>query len=553
MKRIIYSLILWAISTAPLYAVTTQTIHNYLTANRDQFSGKMKQAYDRYKILLSEKDVPLHAYKGYIHLLHDTGNYEHVEQLIPELDPLFKNDQSIQLIFAQSLDKLEKHNQADERFIKLNDEFKNNQEIAFNATNSYLRRKEPENAIKVIDNLLNSSANKPNNFIFYFMKSQIYMQLNNKVEALNNVQKCLDMHPRFEKGWLLYALLNEQAGELKGAIKGYTNFLETSGGDNKDVEQHLLQLVFKQKIEQRATNNSLTMNKQCFDGALTLFDQKNYKQALVKIDACLQEKPDSNESKLLKIQILTAMKQMDAVAATLQAWILKDPTNTMWYKTVHLLTQDVLKFEQAVKILQEVEKQQPNNLLPKLYLADLNTRFDKNEAALNYHQKSLKLAPSKALKSKILYQISILQYEAKNFDALKKTIEETKKINSTFAPLLNLIAYYYATEGDNIKEAEKLIKVVLKQDATNPHFQDTQALIYHKQKNYTQALTLLQNVAQKIPSDYTVLIHLAQTLYESGNTNNALTTLEQAKRNAKTKDHNLECAQLLNQWKTKKT
>ena len=550
MKKLVFSCIV--IHSLIAGNTTTHNLHNYFMANYDQFKGNMQRSYERYKSLISDS-APIYSYKGYVHLLFDTGNYAHIEQLIPQLDRLFEKDQTIQFIFAQTLEKLGKFDQADDRYIKLNDQFKNNQEIAFNTVNSYLRRKEPENAIKVIDSLLNTSGNKPNNFIFYFLKAQINMQLNNKEEALKNVQKSLDMHPRFEKGWLLYALLHEQAGELANAIKGYTNFLENTGGNNQEVEQHLLQLVFKLKIQQRNLNQSITINKQCFEQALNFFEKKKYKEALTQIDACLKEKPDSDQSKLLKIQILSALKQHDTLIDLLSAWIIEKPEQTIWYKTVHLLTQDTLTFDNALNILKNVESKHPKNILPQLYIADLAARFNKNDIAQRYLEKSLNLTTTQSLQSKILYQLGLINFEEKNHESFKKVIAKAHEINSNFGPLLNIIAYYYATDGNNLKEAESFAQKALKQNPEDSHYLDTQALILMKQQKYTEALVLLEKVAQKIPSDYTVLVHLAQSQYENGQQQKALTTLEQAKRNALTKEHNLECTQLLSQWKSKKT
>ena len=52
------------------------------------------------------------------------------------------------------------------RLIMLNEQNKSNQELAFKVVQMYLERAEPENALKVINNLLNSSPRRPNNFIF---------------------------------------------------------------------------------------------------------------------------------------------------------------------------------------------------------------------------------------------------------------------------------------------------------------------------------------------------------------------------------------------------
>jgi tetratricopeptide (TPR) repeat protein len=526
-----------------------QHLHNYFMANYYQFGGQWNKAYERYKQMLLA-NAPLYSYKGYIHLLYDTGNLNHILQIIPELDQFFKPDADIAFIFAQVLDKTDHKNEADDRFIRLNDQYKANQEIAFNAANSYLRRKEPENAIKVIDNLLNSSPRKPNNFIFYFMKSQIFMSLNNKEEALKNVQKSVEIHPRFDKGWLLFALLNEQKGQLQDAIKGYTNFLESSQNSNRDVEQHLLQLVFKQKV--KTQHNYVVLNKGCFEKALTFFDQKQYHSALQQIDLCLAEKPEKDEAKLLKIQIMSSLKQPQKAADLLRKWIVQNVDNNTWFKTLHLLTQSDLDINYAINILKHVEHQYPKALLPHLYAADLHTRAQHHAQAIAHHKKALELATDDNLKAKILHQIGLLYYEAKNFDAFKEIIEHSKKLQLSFAPLDNLIAYYYATQEDDINQAETLITKALKTDQHNPHFLDTKALICLKQKKYKQARSILEKIVKKVQGDYTILVHLAQSQFNTGDAEKALTTLKQAQGFAKNIHDKKDCEQLLISWQTKK-
>lgn len=526
-------------------------LHNYFMANYNQFGGDMKKAYDRYKDLI-QSDAPTYSYKGYIHLLYETGNYAHVLQLIPKVDPLFKDTQDIQIIFAKVLEQAGKIQEADARFIQLNDKFKNNQEIAFQAANSYLRRKEPENAIKVIDGLLNSSQRRPNNFIFYFMKAQIQLQLNKKGEALVNVQKSLDLHPRFDKGWLLYAVLTEQEGQLNDAIKGYNTFLELAGS-NKEIEEHLLQLLFKQKIEQQSSNKIHLKDKKSFDKALIYFDDKKYNDALAHIDQCLIEKPEADDCKVLKIQILTAMNRTDAITALLKQWITKNPEKQLWYSTLHLLvTQKDLPYSKALDTLHAVESAAPNSTLPVLYLADLYTRAQNYEKALIYLKKSNNISKDTKVRSKILFQIGLNYYESKQYKEMEQVLLESKQLNPGYAPTANLLAYHYATEGKNLNEAMLLIEPVVKKYKNNPHYLDTQALIYLKQNKNNEALALLEKLAQKAPCDYTILVHLSQAQHYSGNAQQALKTIEQAKKYAKTTFEKQECLNLKNQWKTQK-
>lgn len=550
MKKIVLYFIVCNLTATINAHTATMNIHNHMMANYLQFGGKSKQAYELYKSMLGSQ-APVYAYKGYIHLLFDTANFPHIVQLIPQLDPVFEHDPAVQLIFAQALEKHGKLNEADERYIKLNDNFKHNQEIAFSAANSYLRRKEPENALHVIDTLLNSSPRKPNNFIFHFMKAQIYIQLNKKSEALKSVQKSLDIQPRFDKAWLLLALLHEQEGELNDAIKGYTNFLEVTGGNNREVEQHLLQLIFKQKIKNNAMQG-VSVNKQCLDNALFFFEKKQYQKALDSIDGCIKQNPKNTQNKLFKIEILSAMNLENQAAQTLKDWITQEPKNTLWYKVLHLMTQTNLSQSQAVQVLHDVEKAHPKELLPALYLADLHTRMQHNKEALIYHQKALSLTQNAKLQEKILFQMGFMHYQAQQFKQFQTIIAQAQKRDISYAPLLNLIAYYYTMQENKLDQAQALISNALKNNSNNPHFLDTQAMIYLKQNNTPKALGLLEKIAQMAPSDYTVLIHLAQARRQAGKTAQAIEALEIAQRYAKTPKDRLESKVLLSQWKTKK-
>jgi tetratricopeptide (TPR) repeat protein len=551
MKYKIFAILLLIVTTHLKGQTSAMNIHNNIMANYLQFSGKNKQAYELYKKMFSTQ-APIYAYKGYIHLLFDTSNFLHIAQLIPQLDKVFEHDPSIQLIFAQSLEKSGQIEDADTRYIQLNNRFKNNQEIAFNAANSYLRRKEPENAIHVIDGLLNTSARKSNNFIFHFMKAQIYIQTNKKKEALASVQKSLDMQPRFDKAWLLFALLHEQEGQLNDAIKGYTNFLETSGtGHNKEIEQHLLQLIFKQKIQQQSFKGNPTL-KQSLDKAILLFEKKEYQKALDEINNCIKNEPKSTQKKLLKIEILSAMGDENKAAKCLEKWILEEPRNNMWYKVLHLLTQANLPSNQAISVLKKVEKADSKNMLPSLYLADLYTRTHNIPKAISYLTKALKMTTNKSLYEKILFQLGFVSYEASRFNTFKHVIQYATKQHVEYPPLLNLIAYYYTMHEKNYHKAQMLADTALKRDPFNPHYLDTQAMIHLKQGNVNEAIILLEKIAEKIPDDYTILMHLAHAYHQGNFNKQAVQTLELAHQRAKKHKEINESETLLSQWKQSK-
>lgn len=267
----------------PAQATDTSHLHDYFWFNYQLSAGKVNEANAWFNKNL--QTAPVHVYKGYTQLLHAAGKHQAITALIPKLDAHFATDPDIQLIFYQALAHTGNTQRAHELLINLSRQFKSNQEVAYMTAQTHLANHEPNNALSVIDDYLNSTPPKSNNFVFYFMKAQVFTLLDKKKEALESASKSVRMQPLFDAGWLLKSVLEEQIDQPESAIKGYITYLELAGG-NDMVEKHLLSLFFKQKVAQYK-QKELTVPTVCLEKAVALFQQKKYSQALQDLDQCL--------------------------------------------------------------------------------------------------------------------------------------------------------------------------------------------------------------------------------------------------------------------------
>lgn len=525
-------------------------LHRYLWANYYEFDKNLEKAHQLYEDILKTPGTH-YAQKGYLHLLYKSGKFDQMITLMKELETqnpdLFKADPETEMLYATALKKSGKKAESDELLITLSRNFPTSPEIIFHATEIFLQRKEPENALNAVEKYLNTAAAKPNNYVFHFLKGQILAQMGQFEKALTSIQESLKSYPQFDKGWLLYAVLQEQMGKLQDAIKGYSSYLQHTQEANQHIEKHLMQLVLMQKSKEE-NKAVIVMEQSCLEKALSFMQQKQLPQALEQVNVCLQQKPHDMKSRLLKIQILTSLKRTKDAINQLVTWIKAEPRENVWYTTLHLLVRIGVPAQEVIAGFTTVHTQQPTNIQPVLYLADLYARAHNTDAALTFLRKGLSMAKEPILQTQLAYQIGIIYYERKQYSNLQEVLTQGINLKQEFAPLLNLAAYYYATKGKDLAKAHDLIKRVLAVDPHNPHFLDTQAVVYYKEKKFDAARDILVRIAKANPSDSMIKIHLAKVEFKKGNTSGALDTIKSAQGNVREGYEKCTVEKLCKKW-----
>lgn len=509
----------------------------YLWTNFQQFEKKYDEALSGYQQLISAHS-PGYMYKGYLHLLQEMNQWEPIAALIPVLDQTFSEDSHIQLLFAAALEQIGRQHEADERIIRLNRSFPKQAEIAFSAAQVYMRRRDNANALTVIDNYLNAVPQKANHFLFYFVKAQLLVQLDNKEAALVQVKKSLDLYPHFDKSWLLYALLNEQAGMLEQAIQGYVHFIQVTQEPTAAIQTHVAQLILHNRTQESTNTEEL------LDRARSHAAQGDLLKARELILGYLAMAPGDMSARVTAIDMLATIGDFNHAISLLTSWITEQPTEPLWHKTLHLLGMCGCAHDQIINAFVQVERKIPHAELPTLYLADLYLRTNQSTAAKTYLNKALKKTAQASTKAKILYQLALISYQERHFNLMQKQLTDAIKFDPSFTPNLNLLSYYYASKTTRYAQAHELIEKALKSEPNNPHYLDTKGLIMYKQKNYAAAQQLFEQSFSQEPHDSTVIRHLAKTLYQNDNRLRARELLDTALGMARSRNDTVELKKL---------
>ncbi|NRA67047.1 MAG: tetratricopeptide repeat protein [Pseudobacteriovorax sp.] len=150
----------------------------------------------------------------------------------------------------------------------------------------------------------------------------------------------------------------------------------------------------------------------------------------------------------------------------------------------------------------------------------------------NLYQKAIKTLESALSKFEdrhdVRFLLGITQEKAGDDDESMETMKDIIKRDPNHSGALNYLAYTYAEAGENLLEAEKLVKRALEIKPGDGYYLDTLGWIYYKGEQLQKAVKVLREAVVAVPNESVILEHLADALKAIGKTAEARTYYEKA-------------------------
>jgi predicted Zn-dependent protease len=490
-----------------------------MSAYYEYLTGDYKKALFSFKKLLSNQNVPLYAYDGYLKLLFNLNQFQEIVKVkenkgLEELN----NNLDIQIIFALSYLNLNQAEKADKILTQLLEKYPDDEQVAYYATIADIKNNKLKKALQFISKCVKRPAFRSKKFVFYFLESKIYMQLGEPKKALDSINKSLKKYKNFGNGWLLKALLEEQLGSVNAAIEGYEEFLRIVGRD-LSVEKQLVSLLFRSNRFRDAADMLRRIGSDSpqyyFDLALVEWKAGNYDSALDSINKSIEKLPDFKRAKTLKIEILLAKNKKQEVLDFLQDWLKSSPQDDSIIHLFLLLKKVNIENNKIIKILETVLKDSPNSIGILSALADLYLEEQNYKKIVTYCKKLVEIVKDDELKSKILFQIGYIYFVTNSAQKVELVLNEAMKYKPTYPSVYNLLAYFYAKTNKNLNKALELCDQALKSDPNCYYYLDTKGYVLLKLGNVKQAIELFEKALALSTStvgraDKIVLEHLQE-------------------------------------------
>ena len=234
-------------------------------------------------------------------------------------------------------------------------------------------------------------------------------------------------------------------------------------------------------------------------------DPKRFDAAIVTAKGLLKGAPESSDLHYLAGVAYDGKK--DHVNAI--AHFEKVLPDSRFYKSaavqIAFLYQDAGKIEAAIRHIQNVIAQFPKDAEMLFYLGSFYEEIETYDKAVATFKRAIRIDPDN---SKIYFRIGVVYdkqgQKALSIEAMKKVID----LNPRDPNALNYLGYTYADLGENLDEAERLIKEALKYKPDDGYITDSLGWIYFKKGLFEKALIYLQKAHRLVPDDPIILEHL---------------------------------------------
>jgi tetratricopeptide (TPR) repeat protein len=345
------------------------------------------------------------------------------------------------------------------------------------------------------------------NFMAYFYRAKIYLELEQVDKAKSDLAKCQTIRPAFIEAGTALGLLHERLGEVDDAIKAYSS-IRGNGRFRKRLAQLYLQknefekaLAELLEYEQIEPDDYTTRVKV----GLLFFEMKKFGEAKERFQIILKEQPEADNVQFYLAAVHEELKEWPQALKHFQ----KVTKSSSFYKEAMLhigfIYRQNQRFEDGLNFSRKLVKDAPD--VVEFY--DMQATFleskQKYKEAMAVLSQGLKRFP--ADEKLVYFQGAIFEKQGERAKAIE-VMKGLLKTNPKNAHALNFLGYTYTESGENLEEAEAYIREALALRPEDGFIEDSLGWVLFKRGKTEEGLKHLERALKLQPEEAIVHEHL---------------------------------------------
>jgi predicted Zn-dependent protease len=325
-------------------------------------------------------------------------------------------------------------------------------------------------------------------------------------KAGEKVQELLEKSPDEILYNGLLAEIYRSTGEKEKAITVYQKLLEKNPGN----PQTLLSLTDFLLNERQYEDLVLALNRIVLNDSISrenkisLFSRIINDSSLVKshsgeVELVLMVLEADNKRDdivmLLRPELLVNENKISEAIARLEEIIALNPDNYYAWERVLILYSETKDYDKLLTRGEECSTKFNRSFPAKILFASAAMEKGKLDVAETELRKAKILAGNDTGKIvQVLVMDADLFYRKKEYSKSFETFKQALKINPDDVIILNNYAYFLAEQEQELKEAERMAKLVITKEKGNTTYLDTYAWVLYKRGHYREAQKIMEEV-----------------------------------------------------------
>jgi tetratricopeptide (TPR) repeat protein len=376
-----------------------------------------------------------------------------------------------------------------------------------------LAKGDTKKAVEVLERLDQTYPGAP---IIKYQLARAYLKNNNTNQAKVALEQAISASPNYTDPLLLLAEINLRSGHADLVIKPMTDLLKripdmrkaamllaTAYGSLDRFDDATVVLAEQAKLAPQDPQPQVLLG-------LTLRQAKRYDEARRAFEKAAQLAPDDRfvVNQLVELDLMG--KHFDAARERIRSQFQENPDAP----AAHFWEGKILaaegKWDAAEAELQKTIKLDPNfssayDLLVQSYVA-----ANKLPQAVSELQGLLSKNPNSA---PALMTLALLYERMQDYPKERDAYEKLLAINPEYVPALNNLAYLYTERLNDLDKAYNLARKAHDLQPQDAAAGDTLGWVLYNRGDYQQALTILQESAEKAADSPEIQFHLGMTAY----------------------------------------
>lgn len=394
----------------------------------------------------------------------------------------------------------------------------------------------------------------------YLMLGALYLEDEQLEEGLATFQALVERHPDAYAGFFFIGQIQARKGNTALAEKAFLRTLELA----PDLQEPRFELLHLYERQEQANEKIVAMYQEILAGepgnvraglglglhyheqgnhaqAEEIFrdlgqrsrfdpeinrkivqrylDTQKYEQATVILKGMLVGAPESSDIQYLMGVAYSGQDQADEAIHHFDK--VKPDSRFHENAAVHtaLLYQEQGKLHEGIRHLEAVIQKVPDNPEYLLYLGSFYEELEQYQKAAETIKRGLALDQNNP---RLHFRLGVIYDKWGKKEASIKAMKTVIEIEPQNANALNYLGYTYADMGQNLDEAEQLVKRALLYKPEDGYITDSLGWVYYQMGRYEKALEVLKQAAELVPDDPIILEHLGDAYLKTGDRDNAL-------------------------------